>query len=467
MFLKKGINWLDRHRISLQLRLSVFFTISTAIVLFVVSLVLYHELREQLELKDRMELMHTSSILSGVVKTMSAETDSVTWRLTWEHTIKGHERMAVRIYSPDGEMYVASPGMDIPSSEFPKPSASNFTLLEDEEHDRYYMLTSFTVETAPGDLWKVEAGYDTGPSYEMLEQYLESLLMLLVVALITTTTVSWLITMYGLQPLRRISAVMHDISSENLSSRIGSQEWPRELAALAESFDEMLGRLEAAFAQLSRFSADLAHEVRTPVNNMLSAASVTLARKRNVEDYQNTLEAVMSEGRHLERIVESMLFLARAENAKEELQTEKLSTAEEFQLQTDFFELLAEEKDIRLSWSGDVALQANPELIRRALSNLVDNAVRYTPEGGTILLDAKDDGQSVVLTVQDSGSGIEAEHLPHIFERFYRVDKARSKRSNSGLGLSLVQSIAILHGGFVSVSSSPGEGSEFSIILPK
>ncbi|WP_421903643.1 heavy metal sensor histidine kinase [Maridesulfovibrio sp.] len=467
MFLKKGINWLDRHRISLQLRLAFFFTVSTAAVLFVVTLVLYHELQEQLELKDRMELMHTSSVLAGVVKSMAAETNFNTWRLTWKHTIKGHERMAVRIFSPNGEMYVVSPGMNIPSSEFPPPSESDFTMLEDEEHDTYYLLTSFTVETAPGHLWRVEAGYDTGPSYEMLEQYLESLLILLVLALITTTTISWLITIYGLQPLRRIGAAMHDISSENLSSRIGSQEWPSEIGSLAHSFDEMLERLEAAFAQLSRFSADLAHEVRTPVNNMLSAASVTLARKRNVEDYQNTLEAIINDGRHLERIVESMLFLARAENAKDELCMEQLSSAEEFQLQTDFFELLAEEKNISLHWDGEVTFLANPELLRRALSNLIDNAIRYTPEGGTVRLDGKESGHNVVITVSDSGIGIEAEHLPHIFERFYRADRARSKRTNSGLGLSLVQSIAVLHGGAVSVSSIPGQGSEFYITLPK
>ena len=194
---------------------------------------------------------------------------------------------------------------------------------------------------------------------------------------------------------------------------------------------------------------------------------MTLGRARSTEQYQATLEVVVEEGSRLSRMVSSMLFLARADNAKQVVQTEELSTELEFQKLKDFFELLADEKGVSLTATGSVRLRADPMLLRQALSNLMANALRYSARGSSVRLHALDHGDSVVIAITDQGAGIAAHHLPFLFDRFYRADPARSAADSTGLGLAVVRSIAELHGGSVNVSSALGDGSRFELRLPK
>jgi two-component system heavy metal sensor histidine kinase CusS len=228
----------------------------------------------------------------------------------------------------------------------------------------------------------------------------------------------------------------------------------------------MLARLERSFDQLSRFSSDLAHEFRSPINNLVAAASVTLGRARDVAEYENTLEVMVEEGSRLSRMVSGMLFLARADNAQQTIRREALSAREEFARLIAFFEVMADEQGIALRAEGDCHLMADAMLLRRALSNLLSNALRYTPRGGTVILRAAADGDACVISVVDDGCGIAPEHLPYLFDRFYRADPARSSTDSTGLGLAVVRSIAELHGGTVTVDSAPGKGAAFTLRLP-
>jgi two-component system heavy metal sensor histidine kinase CusS len=267
--------------------------------------------------------------------------------------------------------------------------------------------------------------------------------------------------------VRAISLEIGRVNAERLHSRIAQEAWPAELRLLAVTFDEMMARIERSFEQLTRFSSDLAHEFRSPINNLVAAASVTLARARNAAEYQNTLEVVVEEGDRLSRMVSSMLFLARADNAKQVVRFEQLSTATEFLKLVEFFELMAEEQGVALVADGAVRVRADPLLLRQALSNLLANALRYTPRGGTIRLAAHETADAVVITVADNGAGIAPEHLPHLFDRFYRADAARSAADSTGLGLAVVRSIAELHGGTVEVSSLVGAGATFVLRFPQ
>jgi two-component system heavy metal sensor histidine kinase CusS len=228
----------------------------------------------------------------------------------------------------------------------------------------------------------------------------------------------------------------------------------------------MLGRLEASFEQLSRFSADVAHEFRTPVNNLVAAASVTLARARSSSEYQDTLAVIVEEGERLTRMISSMLFLARADNAKQAVHKEALSTGAEFSKLREFFEALAEQRGVTIVTEGDVPLDADPMLLRRALSNLLENALQHTRAGGEVRLAAAQTPQAVRISVTDSGDGIAPEHLPHLFTRFYRADPSRAASERSGLGLAVVKTIAELHGGTVQVESTPGQGTRVTIAFP-
>lgn len=466
MFSKIAGKQYDPRRWSLQNRLTIFFAVSTTAILLFVSCLLYNSLQSQFKTEDEMELMQATRMVGKAIYTVAAERDSPSWRVTWEHTVESRKKLLVRVYTPEGTLFVKTKEMPVPSAAFPPVSPPDYSRWKNVNTDKRYLLTSFQVEVAPSRIWRVEAAYDFSQSQTMLNRFKHQLAIFLAVALIITLSISWGITSFGLRPLRKVSNVVQGISSENLSYRIGDRPWPKEVMVLATGFDEMLARLEAAFLQLSRFSADLAHEVRTPINNMLTAASVTLTRDRNHTEYQSSLESIVKETEHLIQLVESMLLLARTENAETALQTEQLSAAEEFERLTDFFEAFASAHQIELVHEGNAHFTANPELLRRALSNLIDNAIRYTPPAGIITLSATQDAHSAVLTVQDTGSGIEEHHLEHIFERFYRADTARSQRVNVGLGLSLVKAIITLHEGSITVQSRPGEGARFTIIIP-
>ncbi|MHC8299127.1 heavy metal sensor histidine kinase [Pseudomonas sp. ZS1P83] len=465
---KRATDALDPRCWSLTARLAFFFTLATAAILIGVSGLLYSELKLQLRAKDKIELHQAAIALSESVRELASEEQRENWRREWEESVSRSPRLSARVLKPDGGVYIATPGMLPPSPAFPAiaspPAYGRWRTAEDDEH---YLLTTVPVETPSGQFWRVEAALDLTHSHEVLEAYVRRLAWLLLIATILTSMVGRLIAQRGLRPLLLIGTQMHRISGEKLSHRIGRQSWPRELAELAESFDAMLGRLEDAFAQLNRFSADLAHEVRTPVNNLVAAASVTLARPRTPEEYQDALATVIEECEHLAHMVEAMLFLARAENAVEVLHVETLSVANEFQRQVEIFDALAADKRVILSRKGEASIQADPILLRRALSNLIANAIRHSPEGGKVWLMAREDHEFVRLTVQDSGLGIPPECLPHLFERFYRIDSSRSGWHGTGLGLSIVQSVAQLHGGQVTVSSSPGKGATFSLLLPK
>jgi two-component system heavy metal sensor histidine kinase CusS len=307
---------------------------------------------------------------------------------------------------------------------------------------------------------------DVSRDEHVLSAYRARLAGVVALAIVLSAGVAWILARRGLAPVRAISREIGRINAEKLHARISSEAWPSDLRVLASTFDDMLARLEQSFDQLTRFSSDLAHEFRSPINNLVAAASVTLARARDPMEYQNTLEVVVEEGQRLSRMVSSMLFLARADNAGQHLHLERVALADEFRKLVDFYEIAADEQGVSLAAYGKGELMVDPMLLRRALSNLLTNALRYTPRGGNVRLSAAREGDVMVIAVSDDGDGIAAEHLPFLFERFYRADAARSSADSTGLGLAVVRSIVELHGGSVDVDSTVGQGSSFTLRFP-
>jgi two-component system, OmpR family, heavy metal sensor histidine kinase CusS len=227
---------------------------------------------------------------------------------------------------------------------------------------------------------------------------------------------------------------------------------------LVSAFNGMLLRLAKSFAQLTQFSADLAHELRTPINNLMGETEVALARSRNADEYREILESNLEEYGRLSRIVETLLFLARAENTEIPLRTARPDGRAELEAVCSYHEALDDEKGIRLVCRGQGFLHADAQLFKRVPSNLLLNALQHTPTGGEICLSLHpaNDGSAEVI-VQDTGCGIAAEHLPKMFDRFYRVDSARSEEG-TGLGLTIVKSIMDLHCGSLVIDSTLGKG---------
>lgn len=454
---KRAIELFDARRWSLTARMTAFFGAAIAVIVMCVSVLMYAELVEQLHEKEMAELQDDLRIEQEVLGAKAP----THWQDEWREQQEEYQLFAWQLVAPDGKLLAASSnagafaaglGAAARDGRFVRVAAAGPVFLRHDAavHDG----------TLRGIL-------DVSKDEQVLQRYRAKLFGVVVLAILGSVAIGWLLARRGLAPVRAISAEIGRVNAERLHSRIAQEAWPAELRMLAVTFDEMMARIERSFEQLTRFSSDLAHEFRSPINNLVAAASVTLARARDAAEYQNTLEVVVEEGNRLSRMVSSMLFLARADNAKQVVRIEQLSTATEFVKLVEFFELMAEEQGVALVADGAVRVRADPLLLRQALSNLLANALRYTPRGGTIRLQAMDKGDAVVITVTDNGAGIAPEHLPHLFDRFYRADAARSAADSTGLGLAVVRSIAELHGGTVEVRSLVGAGATFALRFPK
>ncbi|WP_318654841.1 heavy metal sensor histidine kinase [Pseudomonas sp. MWU13-2105] len=271
----------------------------------------------------------------------------------------------------------------------------------------------------------------------------------------------------GLRPLRRMSEIAAGVSASSLTQRLPEEQMPAELAELAQSFNAMLARLDDSFQRLSAFSADIAHELRTPLSNLLTHTQVTLTRPRSLEDYRETLHSNLEELQWMAQLVNDMLYLAKADHGLLTPRREALELADEVDALLEFFTPLAEENRVRLKREGKASLAGDRGMLRRALSNLLDNALRFTPEEGEITVRLENLPQGLQVSVENTGEGIAPELLPQLFDRFYRADPARREGSSehAGLGLAITQSIVRAHGGQIRCESETG-WTRFVIELP-
>ncbi|AZE77504.1 heavy metal sensor histidine kinase [Pseudomonas synxantha] len=269
----------------------------------------------------------------------------------------------------------------------------------------------------------------------------------------------------GLRPLRRMGEVAASVSANSLTQRLPQAQMPVELAELAQAFNAMLGRLDDAFQRLSAFSADIAHELRTPLSNLLTQTQVILTQPRPLEDYREALHSNLEELQWMAQLVNDMLYLAKADHGLLMPNREALNLGDEVDALLEFFTLLAEDAQVTLVREGTAHTLGDRGMLRRALSNLLDNALRFTPLGGEIRVRMD---QGVTLMVENTGDGIPAQLLPRLFDRFYRADPSRRAGSSehAGLGLAITQSIVRAHGGRIFCESQAG-WTRFVIELPK
>jgi len=462
---KFALNLIDVRRWSLTARLSLFFAAAVTVIVLGVSGMMYAELVHQLHEKEELELMDDLRIQQDVFEYLARRQRPTQWQHEWSEHQEEYQRFAWRLVAPDGSVRLASANAAAFEAGFAHPISdarfSRATVASGIE--RTFLLYRIATDPVAGNGTRLCGILDVTQDEQVSRRYLRKLSIVVTLAICLAAGAGWVLTRRGLAPLRAMSAEIGRINAEKLNYRIANEAWPSDLRQLALTFDDMLARLQRSFEQLSRFSSDLAHEFRSPINNLVAAASVTLGRARDVTAYQNTLEVMVAEGNRLSRMVSSMLFLARADNARQTLHLETVSAQAEFRKLIDFFGIMAEEQDITLHATGDASFVADPILLRRALSNLVANALQHTPRGGTVVLRAVAQDGNVLIAVSDNGAGIAPEHIPYLFDRFYRVDAARSSGDSTGLGLAVVRSIAELHGGSVGVHSVPGQGARFEM----
>lgn len=380
-----------------------------------------------------------------------------------------HTAYWIRIIDSNGRTVAETPGMDrlIPTEFFPAAGEPTLALRTRKDYHSAAKLLSLVAfsENSNDHAYTLQVAQDRSSDAQVEENFALLFIAVLAGGILASALIAVVVTRRGLQPLRQMTQSFGRIGPDHLKEHIGSAGWPRELQPLAIAFDQMLTRLDDSFTRLSQFSADLAHELRTPIANMLGEAQVALTRDRTAPEYRETIESAVAECERLSRIVDNLLFVARVDAAREPIARKQFDARAAVEKIAAFYQTVADDHHVTISCGGDGQVYADPDLFERAVGNLLDNALRFTPENGSIQIALSKHDTGFEVAVSDDGCGIAAEHLPRVFDRFYRAESSRGS-DGAGLGLALVKSIVDLHGGSATIESEIGRGTTVKLVFP-
>jgi two-component system heavy metal sensor histidine kinase CusS len=461
---------------SILTRLTVLYTLSAFGMLVAAAAFLHWTLVVNFHREDGQFLADKVHLLRTILSKAPADTTDLQEEVEWETAALHFAKYYARVLDPRGRTLIETPGMGnvLPAAVFPAPSDASpleaQVMSRKLAHDQKFLLLSATA--GPGGengQRQIQVALDVSPEEMFLQRYLHDLAWAVLFGVLFSAVAGAFVARRGMRPLAELARATDRISASQLHERIAGDGWPEELASLARGFDRMLDRLEDSFKRLSQFSADLAHELRTPINNLRGEAGVALSQPRTPEEYRHTLESSLEEFERLTRLIDNLLFLARSDSPTTGITRSRCDARKAIDAVCEYYDALAEDRGVKLCHEGQGHVEADPVLFRQAVSNLLSNALNHTPRGGRVLVQTSQraDG-GLEINVGDTGRGIAAEHLPRIFDRLYRADPARSQHPDgAGLGLAIVKSIMALHGGTVGVESELGKGARFTLIFPK
>jgi heavy metal sensor kinase len=350
----------------------------------------------------------------------------------------------------------------------PEPQAGYATLADPTGGAPWRVFTQ-AVTLPDGAAGWLQAGRSLAGTEAALSRLRQQLLLGLPLMLALAAVGGLFLAGRALSPVDRMAAGAEQISGSDLSRRMGPQG-SEELDRLAGAFDRMLDRLEGAFRRERRFVSDVSHELRTPLTALRGRIEVTLNRPRSTDEYQDTLRVLEAEVARLTRLSEDLLLLARFDRQAAMPRLEQVDLSGLLLAVTEQVRPLAVTRGATLALEApaQLALRADRDQLVRLFFNLVDNAVKFAGEGGSVEVSAVRRGGAIAVTVSDDGPGIAAEHQPHVFDRFYRAEESRARTTGGGhgLGLAIAAEIAHAHGGSISIESAPGEGASFMVLLP-
>jgi two-component system heavy metal sensor histidine kinase CusS len=459
-------------RRSLTFRLTLLFASASAAVLLALGLLIGDSVERHFEELDVEALTGHLQLVQHALARVQSRSDLEALPQQLDNALLGHHGLAVTVSRPDGKPLFETSGTDFPQALLDR--AANGTpappvVWENSEGTPFRGIAA-TAPTGVED-WAptvVAVATDTSHHQHFMASFQRTLWLVIACAAALTGFLGWIVARRELAPLRAIRQGASEITAPRLSYRLPVEAIPVELGELVETLNDMLARLEASFQRLSNFSSDLAHELRTPVSNMLMQTQVTLARARSADEYKDVLYSNAEEFERLARMISDMLFLAKADHGLTLPSRELVDLAAEVEDLFSFFELLADGKNVQLTLTGAGSVPGDRMLLRRAISNLLANAIRHTPENGRvgIVLERHAERGELLLSIENTGNPIPAEHIPRLFDRFYRADASRHESSEgAGLGLAITQSIIALHGGTIGVQAGTG-ATRFEIRLP-
>ena len=461
---------------SLALLLTAWYTSASFLIVAAATGLLYFAVADNLRKISEQSLLDEVDVCRALVRERGGDSHALHEEVEIDSAVRRYQKFYVRVLDARGVALSTTPGMDLNLSSFRVAQSAArhrgiFRIDSPSGAPYRAMVASVPRDSAGTDVWTLQVAVDLAQEQVVLERQRVWVWTLLAVALVFCPGLGFFIARRSTQSLRVVAETARQIGSSTLNERIHSDGYPREVRVLAVAFNAMLQRLEESFARLSRFSGDIAHELRTPVNNIRGEVEVALARARTPDEYIEALGSCLEESVRLSDLIESLLFLARAESPGDHLKR----TREEIGLLLtnlrEYYEASAAEVGVTLTVTpvhGNIAADVDRRLLLRAIGNLIANALAHCSEGEAVWLSAQPKEGRICIEVRDSGSGISMEALPRVFDRLYRADPARSRNSGgAGLGLSIVQQIVFLHGGEIQIASTQGEGTTVSVFLPQ
>lgn len=461
---------LGGERISIAARLTFWYALLSVVLIASAGSVLYWVLADRLRQEDDQLLAGRIAEIRTIL--LLHPSDSAVFREEIQREAAMLPGTYLRVLDSHGTSIVETPASHMVFSGRRFAAALNLYGPKEQGMDwlsrngEMYRFMSSPIAIGSG--FTVQVAMSRSKEEEVLATYRQTLWFAVSAALIIAVVAGYLIARRGLRPVSRLASIVAELGAAQLSRRVGDDTWPRELRPLATNFDQLLSRLEKSFTGISQFSADIAHELRTPLHILRGEAEMALTRARSNEDYRACIESAAEEYERLTRMVDALLFLARTEQSDALPDKQPLALDREVATVCAFHQAMADEQEVTLIADGTGTVLADPGLLRRALGNLIVNALCHTPSGGRIVVEARETPErEAEIIVGDTGGGIMPEDLPHVFDRFYRADSARLRQvTGTGLGLAIVQSIMQLHGGTVSLESELGCGTAVTLKFP-
>jgi two-component system, OmpR family, heavy metal sensor histidine kinase CusS len=451
---------------SIAFQLILLFTLAAALLLACGLGVFYSIVVRHAHAEDNAVLADKMFALSADLRENGPEafSEEVTAYQAGQHT-----PYWIRILDSKDRAIAATVEMDrfIPKDVFPaaqEPAGAIRSRKDFRGDGKLFSLVSFN-EHSGDAVYTVQLAQDRSSDEQVERNFAVLFIAVLFGGVVASALIAIVVTRRGLRPLRKMTESLRRVGPDQLKERIGADGWPHELQPLAIAFDQMLKRLDDSFTRLSQFSADLAHELRTPIANMLGEAQVVLTRDRTAAEYRETIESNVAECERLSRIVDNLLFVARVDAEREPIARKRFDARAAVEKIAAFYQMAADDHDVTIDCTGEGQIYADPDLFERAVGNLLDNALRFTAKGGVIRISVAKQNGNFQVAVSDNGSGIAPEHLPRVFDRFYRAESSRTS-DGAGLGLALVKSIVELHGGSATIESELNQGTTVKLTLP-
>ncbi|KQW99747.1 histidine kinase [Acinetobacter sp. Root1280] len=441
---------------AISFRIAIIFSLSTVIILMIMGLVIHQLVMHHFETQDRTQLEGKIQLVENLLEQNPSNSQEL--NLYLKDALVGHHDLIIQIERPTGQVIFSSAPSVINAQALIKSNQNPWIewRIQNKTYRGLVYKKSFDRNNSIPSA-QIIVGIDTSEHLHFLNDFRRQLLYIGFVGTVCLMFLGWFAAWRGLRPVQKMAKVAEGISAQHLSERLDVDNTPTELRSLAIAFNDMLDRLESAVEKLSDFSSDLAHEIRTPINNLMTQTQVCLSRNRDINTYQEVLFSNLEEFERLARMVSDMLFLAKAEHGLHLPNLQKIDLVKEISALFDFYDAIASEKKMTLEQTGLGYVQGDPSMLRRALSNLLSNAIKYGKSNSSIKIKCQQNIDTTLFSIENESSPLSSEQLSRLFDRFYRTDASRQRvEEGTGLGLAITKSIFDVHGATIQATYEEG-----------